>query len=54
MPPEYVRGQYMRTLADPDYRQLIRKSSRTKVIGMWDDHDYGSNNADHTLHTKYV
>jgi alkaline phosphatase D len=24
------------------------------VIGIWDDHDYGSNNADHTLHTKYV
>lgn len=24
------------------------------MIGIWDDHDYGSNNADHTLHTKYV
>ena len=25
----------------------------TKVIGIWDDHDYGSNNADYRLKIKY-
>jgi len=68
MPPEYVRKQYQKTLNDPgkqyyfslildsDYEYLLspQNPSKTRVIGIWDDHDYGSNNADHTLHTKYV
>lgn len=28
-------------------------SGDTKVIGVWDDHDYGSNNADHRLKVKH-
>lgn len=67
MPPEYVRKQYQKTLNDPgnslsslildtDYEHLLSPNNpaKTRVIGIWDDHDYGSNNADHTLHTKYV
>jgi alkaline phosphatase D len=26
----------------------------TKVIGVWDDHDYGSNNADFRLESKFT
>jgi len=26
----------------------------TKVIGIWDDHDYGSNNADFRLESKFM
>ena len=26
----------------------------TNVIGIWDDHDYGSNKADYRLQTKYT
>jgi alkaline phosphatase D len=26
----------------------------TKVIGIWDDHDYGSNNADFRLESKFT
>ena len=29
-------------------------SNKTKVIGVWDDHDYGANNADYSLKTKYM
>jgi alkaline phosphatase D len=31
----------------------MRESGNTTIIGIWDDHDYGSNNADHTLKIKY-
>jgi len=31
----------------------MRESGRTSIIGMWDDHDYGSNNADHRLKIKH-
>ncbi len=31
----------------------MKESGNTTIIGIWDDHDYGSNNADHTLKIKY-
>jgi alkaline phosphatase D len=30
------------TLADPEYRKLI--DSGIPIIGIWDDHDFGTNN----------
>jgi alkaline phosphatase D len=35
-----------------DYKDLL--DSRAKIIGVWDDHDYGSNNADYTMKSKFV
>ena len=35
-----------------DYKQMME--NKTKVIGVWDDHDYGANNADYRHKTKYM
>jgi alkaline phosphatase D len=37
-----MRLHYDRTRAEPGYAALLRQ---TRVIGTWDDHDYGANNA---------
>ena len=42
MPPEYVVERFKRTKEAPGYDALTKKS---KIIGVWDDHDYGSNDA---------
>ncbi len=34
-----------------DYRDLLNNS---KVVGIWDDHDYGVNNGDHTFAKKVI
>jgi alkaline phosphatase D len=34
-----------------DYQSLKEK---TTVIGVWDDHDYGTNNGDHTWIGKHL
>ena len=40
--PVRLRQAYATQLADPGYRTLIE---RVPVVGTWDDHDYGANNA---------
>ena len=35
-----MREKYERQKAKPEYQQLLKQS---KVIGIWDDHDYGVN-----------
>ena len=42
MPPEYVIERFKRTKEAPGYDALAQKST---IIGVWDDHDYGSNDA---------
>ena len=34
-----------------DYQKLVNKSV---VIGVWDDHDYGANNADASFVKKHI
>ena len=40
--PELIRSLYNEVLRDPGYERL---SSNTLVLGTWDDHDYGANDA---------
>lgn len=40
---EKMRAMYDRAKNQPEYQKLIRS---TRVIGTWDDHDYGADNAD--------
>ena len=35
------------------YRQ-IRESGETKILGMWDDHDYGTGNGDKNFIGKEI
>lgn len=37
-----MRAEYEAQLAMPGYRQLLE---RAEIVGTWDDHDYGANNA---------
>ena len=46
MPPEYVIGRLNETKATPGYSQLKR------VIGTWDDHDFGKNDGGKTFIAK--
>ncbi|WP_066830572.1 alkaline phosphatase D family protein [Rufibacter ruber] len=39
---QVLQAKYQKQLQQPDYRQLLQ---RVPVIGTWDDHDYGRNNA---------
>jgi alkaline phosphatase D len=48
MPSDYVKQRLDLTKTAVGYSQLKR------VIGVWDDHDYGANNADRTLEVKKV
>jgi alkaline phosphatase D len=41
---ELMRAMYARQAAQPDYQALTRQ---TLVTGVWDDHDYGRNDAGH-------
>lgn len=50
-PIEYVQDRFNKTLNDPYYKEMQRK---TKVIGTWDDHDYGCNNGDKTFKKKQI
>ena len=42
MPIEYIKERFQMTKEAPGYSKLLQTSS---VIGVWDDHDYGSNDA---------
>lgn len=46
MSGEYVHQRLQMTKAAPGYSKLAR------VVGTWDDHDYGANNSDRTLEDK--
>lgn len=40
--PQLLKEKFQIQLQQPDYAQFIQK---TPIIGTWDDHDYGKNNA---------
>lgn len=40
--PEFMKEQYRIQKSKPGYQELLKHS---KVIGTWDDHDYGANDA---------
>ena len=37
-----IKAAYEEQIAHPEYKKLV---SRTKILGTWDDHDYGKNDA---------
>eukprot|EP00352_Strombidinopsis_acuminata_P007057 CAMPEP_0176357246 /NCGR_PEP_ID=MMETSP0126-20121128/14631_1 /TAXON_ID=141414 ORGANISM="Strombidinopsis acuminatum, Strain SPMC142" /NCGR_SAMPLE_ID=MMETSP0126 /ASSEMBLY_ACC=CAM_ASM_000229 /LENGTH=60 /DNA_ID=CAMNT_0017710761 /DNA_START=258 /DNA_END=440 /DNA_ORIENTATION=- len=43
MSKSYVKNRYDMTDKDKYYTEMAKK---TKIIGTWDDHDYGKNNSD--------
>ena len=49
---EYIDYMYNFTLYDPYYKRLLNSS--TKIVGMWDDHDYGLNDGDQSCDTKHL
>ena len=48
--PEYMKEQYRIQKSEPGYQTLLKQ---TKVIGTWDDHDYGANDAGKEYPMKY-
>jgi alkaline phosphatase D len=44
--PEAVRAGYAAQLANPAYQRF---RSRVPVVGVWDDHDFGTNDGDETV-----
>ena len=49
MSAQHVEMRYTMTLNDPGYHDL---KQHAKIIGVWDDHDFGGNNADKTFKAK--
>jgi alkaline phosphatase D len=41
MPADYVRERFTITKSNKYYAKM---AENTKIIGIWDDHDFGSNN----------
>lgn len=48
--PEFMKEQYRIQKSNPDYQILLKQ---TEVIGTWDDHDYGANDAGEEYPMKY-
>lgn len=46
---QVLKGKYDKQLREPDYQRL---QQTVPVIGVWDDHDYGRNNANKTYKPK--
>jgi alkaline phosphatase D len=46
MPEEYIRQRFRMTKEAKGYKDIKR------VIGVWDDHDYGINDADSNFEDK--
>ena len=44
MPFDFVNSRFQMTLEDPGYKKLLQTG--LKVVGVWDDHDFGINDAD--------
>lgn len=47
--PDSMRARHLLTRVHPDLQPLLR---RVSSYGIWDDHDYGPNNADRTFELK--
>eukprot|EP01083_Nonionella_stella_P205261 747645_1 len=47
MKPEIYDYNYELQLENKEYQQLLT-NNKTKIIGIWDDHDYGQNDGDFT------
>eukprot|EP00347_Sterkiella_histriomuscorum_P002368 403368424 len=52
MNQEYVKQQFQKTLNQQEYYDFITIEPKPKVIGIWDDHDYGINDGDLTFEAK--
>lgn len=50
MPMEHVISKFNATNEYPFYNEM--KANGTKIIGVWDDHDYGINDGDKTYPFK--
>ena len=50
VPDAEVQKEFAHTKLNPSYQKML--ASRTKVIGVWDDHDFGVNDGDKTLQGK--
>lgn len=48
--PEHMKEQYRIQKSKPGYQTLLKQ---TKVIGTWDDHDFGANDAGEEYPMKY-
>jgi alkaline phosphatase D len=46
---EYIQRRFNETRDDPVYARFAKS---TPIIGVWDDHDIGCNNADKTFNKK--
>eukprot|EP01083_Nonionella_stella_P208779 757426_1 len=52
--PEYYAYNFQHHLNHPGYKQLLTNNTTcTKIIGIWDDHDYGEDDGDHTNPNKH-
>lgn len=51
--PEHIREKYRQAKEDYPYYQEMMDLG-TKVIGVWDDHDFGINDGDKTFQQKYL
>lgn len=49
--PAVLSAKYEKQLQNQEYQTLLRG---TKIVGTWDDHDYGKNNAGKELKSKKV
>ncbi|TNV78551.1 hypothetical protein FGO68_gene9981 [Halteria grandinella] len=47
----YIENRFNASKFDPYYTQL-REQNKTKILGIWDDHDYGMGNGDVTFKGK--
>lgn len=45
-----VKREFEHTKQNPSYQRLL--ASKTQIIGVWDDHDFGVNDGDKTLKGK--
>lgn len=52
MPADYSQMKFNQTLEDPYYKAF--KERTPKIIGVYDDHDYGINNGDMTFARKHL
>lgn len=51
-PPQHIIEKYRQAREDyPYYQEMIDLG--TKVVGVWDDHDYGINDGDKTFSQKH-
>ncbi len=49
---ENTRAKYLATKLDEDYQKLVK--SKIPILGAYDDHDFGQNNADKYFEYKHM